>query len=253
MPPPPLFPPCPNCGWQSAGSYCPVCGSPTRPERLTLRRIGANIARDGFNLERGFLGTMAALSIRPGQAIREYLSGRDQAYTNPLKYLLVWAALATLATVGLDILGRHLELMLPDPDSPESQAVMPFFDVMARWYNLVLLLGVPFLAAFSRLLFRGADFNLAEHLVFNGYVYGHQSAIFLAFVPIFLLAPGALLWVMGGYLLAIGAYYIWACVDFFRVGWLKGMFLANGVMVLAYLTYYAAIIAVVWGAGRFTG
>lgn len=230
-----------------------MCGQPVQPPRLTLRGILANVARDGFNLERGFLATLVGLSVRPGAAIREYLGGRTLPYTNPLKYLLVWVALATFATAGLDIVGRYVELMLPDPDAPESQAVMPFFDIVTRWYNLVLLLGVPFLAVFSRLLFRRAGFNLAEHLVFNGYVYAHQSALFLLSVPVILLWPGTLAWVMAAYIFAIGAYYIWACVDFFQVGWMRGIVLANLVMVLAYAVYYLAIFVAASGAERIAG
>jgi hypothetical protein len=224
-----------------------------RRERITLRLIAATVVQDALNLERGFPSTLVALALRPGEAIRDYLSGRTLPYTNPFKYLLVWVALSTLFTAWFDLLSRGFVDAFPDPDAPGAATSYLVMEVLAPFYNLALLFGVPFMALFSRMLFRRAGYNLAEHMVFNGFVYGQQTALFVLLVPVMLLWPGATAWVMVLYLLMMMAYYAWACVSFFQVGWVRGTFLALSTSFLATGTYYLALVAVVGLVVRFTG
>ena len=204
---------------------------------------------DGLNLERGLPATLRGLSIRPGRTVREYLSGRTRPYTNPVKYLLVFVALSGFATLFLGVMERQAEVLGAVAGERPPQ-LDRYLDLMTRYFNVALVAGVPFMAVFTRLLFRRAGFNIAEHLIFNTYAYGHQTALFLPFAAAMAIAPEAFLPWLLGYMLVMTAYYLWASERFFLVGKVRGVVLASAVVALAYAWYGVVVgLFVYWLAG----
>jgi hypothetical protein len=207
------------------------------------------VAADGLNLERGLLATLRGLTIRPGRTVREYLSGRTRPYTNPVKYLLLFVALSGFATLVLGVMERQAEVFgALEGDRPPQ--LDRYLDLMTRYFNVALVAGVPFMAVFTRLLFRRAGFNIAEHLIFNTYAYGHQTALFLPFAAGLAIAPEAFAPWMLGYTLVMTAYYVWASERFFLVGRVRGVLLASVVIALGFAAYSLVVgTFVYWLAG----
>ncbi|HEX2189067.1 MAG TPA: DUF3667 domain-containing protein [Longimicrobiaceae bacterium] len=231
---------CASCGASLAGEYCHACGQRARRGRFTVRGIFAHLVTDAFDLNRGLLFTAVALTVRPGAAIRDYVDGATARYTNPVKYLVVCVALAVFASVQVgvtrDMAGGFAEGM-----GAESAAVAERIgEVLSRYMNVIMAAAVPFMALYSRALFRRSGLNFAEHLIFSVYVYAQQSLLFLPFLP--LTMYGATKdWGMLGYTAAIAAYYAWAAAGFFRERWRSAMPRALGVLALGTVTYYLVI------------
>lgn len=226
---------CPNCGREAVGRYCSHCGQRLHGGRFSLRTLLADAAIQQLNLDRGFLHTVLALAQRPGPAVREYIGGRTQPYTNPLRFLLVTAAVVTFAGLTTGVMDPNAFGVTEDFDA-EQQRILAVF---TRYFNLFLMGVVPFLSGFSRLFFRRRGFNLTENLIFNVYVFSLQNLVFLLLLPIALLPSVSVYLFFNLYTIVTTVYYCWAAKGFFGVTTAAAAFRGTGVQVAAYLAYLA--------------
>jgi len=121
-----------------------------------------------------------------------------------------------------------------DPSLNVSQARVVEF--LGKWMNLIMAAGLPFSAASTWFFFRRAGYNLAEHLIFNTYVYAHVCLLFVAFsIPV--LGGGGIMTVMGAYTAASLAYSAWAGVGFFGGSPVRTVLRALVANVVGYLAY----------------
>lgn len=203
---------CVECGAPGVRAYCAACGQPAYRGRFTLKSIFTRLLAGAFDLDRGLLFTALELSRRPGEAIAAYVAGRTVRYANPVKYYLVAAAITTVVYISSGAAAASMQ-SFGAGGAQQARAV----ELMGRYLNLVMALGLPFIAAASRLLFRRAGYNLAEHLIFNTFVYAQQCLIFVVMTGAGWLA-GANLNAMTTVSMAAGqVYYAWAAAGFFRV------------------------------------
>jgi hypothetical protein len=222
------------------GEYCSDCGQKVYPGRFTLQSLLGQGLDEALSLDRGLIHTVFALSKRPGHMVGEYLQGRTRSYTSPIKYLLVIVALTAFAFIWTGVFRLAL---LGSPGiagaqlSYEQERVVSFF---AQSFHVVLVLVVPFLALYSRAIFRASGLTLAEHGIFNVYVFAHQNLISLATLPLYFLLSGHLGTYLLLYIVLITLYYVWACQQFFGVGIAVAMVRASLVTALASASYVAA-------------
>ncbi len=236
------IPACRNCGRAVADRYCPGCGQERIEGRLTVRRAAAEGLGNLLGGEHGFVFTLLQLSRRPGAALREYVAGRRRPYTGPFKYLAVWAAVVVLllSWIDLDAYAPPREMLSAAQVArlgmpPELPAWLHEFNVLVRRFaNVTYLLSLPLLAAITRLVFRRAGYNYAEHLVFNAYVTAQGSLVLvgtlLAFLP-WLSASTYVAFLVTEIALG-GVYFTWAAIGFFRTSVLGGVLrsLVTGVL-----------------------
>jgi hypothetical protein len=204
-----------------------------------MRALIRDAADAAFNLDSGLLHTGLALTRRPGGMAREYVAGRTRPYTNPAKYLLICAALATFASIASGFADLQVDqVAAASPEAGEDVAVL--LRNVQRYFNLILVLGLPALPLLTRILFRGSPYNFTEHLVFNTYVYAHQNLLIIPVLPaVFLFQNPA---VFGGlYMLVTTTYYIWACRGFFAFGVLSTAVRATLTMVLFTVVFMAGV------------
>ncbi len=88
---------CPNCGHEFTGNYCPECGQEADPSASVTGVIGG-FFRELIELEHGFWPTFVGLTLRPGEVLRQYLSGVRAGLISPGRYLLA----AVIVDVGVD-------------------------------------------------------------------------------------------------------------------------------------------------------
>ena len=229
---------CVSCGAPGVRAYCAACGQPAYEGRFTLRTIFTRMVAGAFDLDRGVLFTALELSRRPGAAIATYVAGRTVRYANPVKYYLIVAAVMTVVYISTGAAAASMGQFTAGGTSQEA------VDTMGRYLNLIMAAGIPFIALASRLLFRRSGHNLAEHLIFNTFVYGQQCLLFVAFA-LAGWAAGADPNVMMLASTAVGQiYYAWAAAGFFRV---RAFTAAWRSLVANFLGYTAFFLLVVLG------
>lgn len=241
---PPALTVCVSCGSAEARAYCPACGQRTRRERLTLRAIARDVAHDVFNLDRGILHTAVALFRHPGLVAAEYVYGRTVRYTGPVKYFLVLAAITTLLYANSGLVESTMTMYGADPAAtPAGSLQAQTTEFVTTWLNLIMALGVPFSAVFTRLFFRGVGYNFTEHLIFNTYVYAQACILFLVtMLPVHAAGMGVGT-AMLVYMAASLGYTAWAGVQFFRAPMVSGTVRMIAASLLGYAAYMISVLA----------
>ncbi len=244
---------CKNCDSDFEGKYCSNCGQKDFDSSFTVKQILRSAADSIFDIERGFLFTMKALIINPGTAVSEYISGKRVRYSNPFKYLLVLVTIYAVCTISLELVERDLEstynlnyrgdVVDTGVDPEKSQfledvgKVTPFF---LKYINFFQILVIPLISVFSYLFFKKAGYNFAENIIFNTYLIAQGSLIGILFAPLHYLFPGVLI-LSGLQYVTWTAYYVWACVQFFRSKSLSGILKSLLTFILGYASWYVLV------------
>lgn len=158
------------------GRFCHHCGAKIVRRRLTLWVFVAQISQTVFNTDSSIWRTVGHLCYAPGRVCRGYIEGVRKRYLRPGAYLLFVAGLYGLTILVSDgeIRYFHEDFALGftsyDDDTGLSE------EERARGLRPLaltfILLSIPILSLISRLIYRRAGFNLAEHLVINAYYMG---------------------------------------------------------------------------------
>jgi hypothetical protein len=161
---------CGNCGTVLVGEYCSACGQ-RQAGRLSL---GSTLG-DGWErlveLDFAVVRTFAGLCRRPGSVVLDYIGGRRLAYSSPARYAFV---ITTLCVIAIHLLGIDVTAPGVAVETERDRAAVKLIIGLTAY---LFFPAVLILAAFQRLVRRGARFNYAELLVFDAYCLGHSSLI----------------------------------------------------------------------------
>jgi hypothetical protein len=242
------------------------------------RRILVEL-REALVVERGFLFTCWRMLTRPAESLDLILSGTDRRFQDPIKFLFVCVALSTLAMnlnlgqqasvqkmatggpavdPGLKVAEEQLLGMIESPESllttkfqakralRELQMTTPdwFMHQTFKWMNLALLIAVPFYAVGTWLFFH-RQFNFAEHMVINGYIFSIQCLLSLLTMPI---NASSMAWGSLVYFVISTAYQLVAWCWVFRIrGWREWcgcLFLLVAVSLIYFIATTLVMLAV---------
>jgi hypothetical protein len=210
-------PACVNCGSAVYDAYCGACGQRRATVPFRLRVIGPRLLADAFDVNQGLLHTALSLVRRPGGVVQAYVSGATVRFTNPAKYLLLCVTLAQLAawwsgTLQSFVAGFGAGRGTAGFDGAEAlQFARDYFVVFAA-------MGLPFLAASTRLVFRSSGRSYGEHLVFGCFVFAQQNLFFAVYAPVAGRIGTAGDVLMGVWMVLHWAHFTLAASQFFRVG-----------------------------------
>ena len=186
---------CKNCGDKNVGNYCNNCGQKVYINRFTVKSYFSSLL-NVFNIEKGFLYTFKMLTVNPGKIINGYISGKTKSYYNPLKYIVVAAAINAVLVIYLNILDQSVEASNNIINSDAVKNNQEVLDLQKRWMeffkqfmNFVPLLIIPFASISSKWFFRSKKLFYAEHLIINSYIYGHGFFMAILLMPIVLIIP----------------------------------------------------------------
>ncbi|MEM9887348.1 MAG: DUF3667 domain-containing protein [Bacteroidota bacterium] len=216
-------------------------------ERIDFRYILDGILKV-FNFEKGLFLTTRELLLRPGNMIKDYLSGARRKYTHPIQFVFVYVGLWALflnqfkldnagflqgfengmGNVGLEK-GREI-------DAEEIAAIQDWmaagFDYFFQYQNVYNIALIPLLSLLTYLFYRKFKLYYPEHLVLNAYITGMISFIGLLFAPIAFFDFGTTI-VLGG--LAGFLYTIWVYMDTFKGYSIGGFFKSLALNLSFYL------------------
>lgn len=271
---------CRNCGealsvLPRAARFCPACGQPTALHPPTVLEFAHEFVAHYVALEGALWRTLAALLLTPGRLSREYFAGRRQRYIAPLRLYLSFSLLlfVTVAFTGsVQLGGATFETAAEPPASrgdsdvvvamPEALATKGWIgQAMARieamppaersqrvrlgvgkYLPYLLILLVPVLALYKKLVYWRRGRRYAEHLVV---AFHAQTVVFVfALVSALPLPEGA-----GPVLL--GLLFVHGAVALRRVyggRWLPTLLRETLIIGLYGLTMIAAVLLLVFGS-----
>lgn len=207
---------------------CPTQPAITPPERITFQFLGRH-ALELFNLERGLGFTVWRWAIQPRRAAQQYLFEDRSRYVKPFTLLALTVSL--IAYVSFQVMGLQSQISVDSPQLsqfPEHlrPALHLALNYVIQFFNLFLVVSLPFQAAVNRLLFAKSGFHYPEHLVVVVYLYSIQTLITLLTLPVILWQPDAFGIVSS--LLPL-VYLFWSMLKIFQTTWWRAL--------LAFLVY----------------
>jgi hypothetical protein len=197
-------------------------------DRITFRRVLTTGMRALIELDFASGRTVTGMIIRPGALVREYIiGGQRDRYANPIKF----AFLASTLYVVLNQLTNRSDV---------AAFLDPLQSYQSFWPYVFLVTLLP-AAALQRLLFRGADFTVAECFTFALYLFGELALV--ACVLLLAQRYAGLAMPVWPYLVMAGAYTSWAITGLysdrrFNV-WLRGAAVFVFALGIVALLFYA--------------
>ena len=234
------------------------------PERFSLKSVFQAII-DQFNVDKGFIKTYRLLTTQPGKSIRTFLMGDRKLLTKPFQLLIVSTAIAAFFTIQImpkDNFIKGVKKGSMDKkeilDNPTEEQVAKMekleklndqiMEVYGRFFNLFILLMIPFVSLATYWFFKKTGFNYAEHIIFNSYVLSYQNLVFILSIPLIFFVSAHFIWV---YILIAYVYYFYACRRFFEMNFLPNFARAFGALVVGTLMYIFVLMIAMIGVIAF--
>lgn len=229
---------CNNCDYSYSGFFCPRCGQKHYKDRFSLKQSFAWLLDTIFNLEKGMGYTIKQLLYHPHEAITDNFKRATVHYMHPFRFVFVLATITALVTVltGMFDASQMAEqfgaIGIKEPEKMEH--LQKVLEVIQKYYVVIMLIGIPFNALASKLVYRKKKHNYVEHLILNCYCNGFNMALTL---PTFLLVllPGGI----GLYsFLSTAAYffgYTWILSKFYKENFILTFFKLLLIVLIGFL------------------
>jgi Protein of unknown function (DUF3667) len=155
---------CLNCDNNFEGAFCNLCGQKAATHRFSLHEWLHEITHSILHVDSGFFLTLKTLTVRPGDAVREYLAGKRKLLFSPFLYLLVWC--------GIFVIVSHFFNETSDKHNDFNTLTEASAFIEEHYYKFIVVAMVLPLALGSYLAYFRSGFNFAENLVLNCYLMG---------------------------------------------------------------------------------
>jgi len=204
---------CKNCSKPVIGKYCSDCGQSTGTGRINYHYIINEFQHSFLHVDRGIFYTIKELLLRPGDTMREYLSGKRISHFKPFAFVII------LGTI-YGFMGHFFKVYPEDslmpfnnssPDANEYSLMT--YEWIYSHYSVVMLAFIPFFALGSYLVFRKSSYNYVEFLVICSYISGMQILFMIAIYFLYYFIQSA--WIVRLSIIIIYLYHIWAYVQLF--------------------------------------
>jgi hypothetical protein len=164
---------CTNCGEESDGKYCHNCGQEIEIKRLEVKTIFKDVTHGILHWENSILKTFKKLLFKPGDTVRNYISGRRKLYVKPFTYFIF---IQTVYVVFFHRMsGKYfafLNFTITDPESMHEK-VQQMQNMVSTYINYFNYFMPIFFALFFYLFFRKkTGVNYAESIAISFYWIG---------------------------------------------------------------------------------
>lgn len=193
------------------------------PERITLKTLFRDFLLDFSEVDRGLLGTIINLTLRPARVVDTFLFTHRDRFVRPTRYLVFCFSLAALqvftiqAWYGASIKELNAAVESASPVSPTppvagehvKDQIVPLgsrpsiqgfnsssrLDQLAaqarqfvdRFQTFAFLLALPLLALVYYYLYARHGYNLAESITAATYLHAHTTLLGIVFLPFYFL------------------------------------------------------------------
>lgn len=160
---------------------------------------------ENFDINKGIIKTFRLLSSQPGVSIRTFLTGNRDHLTKPFRLLILTTAVTSFLmfqVIPENEFAKGFQQGYNQSAQIDSTAVdfdktkqlkqqekvekfkEKITEYSSKYYNLTILMAIPFMALGSFWFFRKKGYNYAENVVMNAYLTSYQNLIFLLSFPL---------------------------------------------------------------------
>jgi hypothetical protein len=223
---------CLNCATilTADDNFCPTCGQKTDTHHITIKHIFHEFFHSFTHADKGFLGMIADLAIRPGIVATEYIAGKRKKYFNPFTFFLLCIGLVVFSSHTFNAIGE------PQKANPAIVAKLPTekakrqyialitrtnnaTEFMSKNLNLLTMLALPYYTFFFWIFFRRRGYNYAEimvaYMMFSSFTGLLTAATVIPLLSRLKTDPN-LMYVTGAIFILVFIYISWALYQFFK-------------------------------------
>ena len=182
--------------------------------RLKLNQVFNSILV-AFNLERGGLYTVKQLFANPGKLIENYVGEGRLRYVGPFRLLIITT---TIAFILLQYSTTFDEFRAGFYEGIQNPELFSIIESASKYFNILLWLFLPVAALFSWFFNRKRQYNYAENLAFQTYVFSLTNIITMFTIFDKLISPAVIVVIIYA---AFTFYYIYSYKAFFKKGWFR--------------------------------
>lgn len=185
--------------------FCPNCGQNTQLGRITLSSVIQEFFQIFTDADKGILPLVGKLFLKPGHTAREYVEGKRKSLFSPFSYVTLLVGISSILLTKINFISAY-----------QGAQVSGVGRLVEEYANLIILMNMPILAFFNKLLFP-KKYSFAENLVLAGYTSGTRSLFFsFVVIPFNQLFPQFHNPILVGYLFCWMTYFGWAHLQFIQ-------------------------------------
>lgn len=235
---------CTNCLNTFSGNFCNECGQKLSQGRISFRELMNDFMANFFSLDSPPFRTIKKLTLKPGEMIREFISGKRKKYYKPVQYFILMLAFYLLVRTILGfnpvenqykILGKNLPPMEVIQKSPQMKASM----FMSNNINMLLFVFVFIFGLFGRMVFRKSNYNYIENITFSFYTTAQYMFLSTFVIPLTFIAPH---FYYLSYFIILG-YLTYALVSFHKSKMFTGSLKGLVTVVVSFVLYVSIVYA----------
>jgi hypothetical protein len=156
-----MTPRCLNCETELTGNFCHQCGQKASTQRITFSRFVSHDLMHGlFHLDKGVLYTMRALILKPGYAVKSFISGKRVQHYNIFALFIIMVACKAL-------LDNYYDTDFAFESSNKNAGDDEANKLIQNYYKVIYLMCIPVLSLITWLLLRRLKYHYTEHIVLN--------------------------------------------------------------------------------------
>ena len=176
---------CPNCNNEYVGNFCNNCGQ-KQAHRITMHSIWHDLIHAFTHTDKGFFYMIGQLFMHPGKVAYEYIvEAKRKKYFPPFQYLIIIGAVTTFIVATSHYMENAI-LAMNEATGTQGAYSAKQIDLINKvtafqnkYFNIMLLLQLPFFALASYWLYKKKKYNYAELLTLQTFVNGQTTIITL--------------------------------------------------------------------------
>lgn len=176
---------CKNCSEEIILNFCGNCGQ-KKAKRIDRTYIKDELQYTVLHMNKGFLYSIKKILRGPGKTAREFVEGNRVNHYKPILLVFVVAGISAFLTNTFihpdEIMARFYESQQLPEIHKKINIVM--YSFIFKYYAIIMLGSVPFMAFFTWLAFKKWGYNYYENVVITAY-----SLVFLQVLTILIVIP----------------------------------------------------------------
>lgn len=166
---------CKNCSNEFNGNYCNNCGQSAKVHRIDVYFLMEDIEHGILHYDKGIGYSLRRLFDKPGEEIRNYISGKRVGHFRPLSLAII------LATVYALI--YHLaDIKITATNDGDS---LQHLERVMKYYSWYVLFTIPIFAFATKVAFKVKQLNFWEIIIFEAFKSSQRLVVHILFLPVF--------------------------------------------------------------------
>ena len=181
---------CANCGQEITENFCSNCGQ-KKYKRIDRKYLVDELQYTVLHTNKGFFYTIKNLIKNPGKTAREFVDGNRVNHYKPILLAFVLAGITTFLAfkvIGMNVAIDFFEVKYKN-DNFMSEFWTKYMYYMSKYFTVITMLGIPFVALGSYFSFKKWKHNYYEHFILMAFAYSTNAIFTVLFLyPIYYLA-----------------------------------------------------------------